>query len=97
MKYVIHKFVLTERVTTINLEADAVVLYADRDSRLESPAIWVRRRIFTGPSRDAKPGVPRTFRWVGTGEFFEAHESATMFGPVRLGGEFIFHVFEVES
>ena len=92
MKYVIHKFVLTEQVTTIPLEADAAVLYADRDSRLQSPTIWVRRA-----HRAAAAGNARTFQWVATGEPFDAPEGATMFGPVRLGGEFIFHVFEVES
>ena len=96
MKYVIHKFVLRESTNTIQLEADAVVLYADRDSREQTPAIWVARRS----DWSERPGGRRTFRVVGTGEPFDTQLEAVgvprMYGPVRLG-EFIFHVFEVGS
>lgn len=103
MKYVIHKFQLPETTQRINLEADAVVLYADRDSREDRVAIWVRRRC----DWREQPATVRTFRTVGTGEPYdvpvqqgEARPSehgggVTMYGPVRIG-EFIFHVFEVK-
>jgi hypothetical protein len=93
MKYVVHKFALTDQVTNVNLEADAEVLYAARDSRLPCPAIWVRR---VADHDIGKRHNIRTFRWVATGEWFEAPVGVRMFGPVRLEGELIFHVFEVK-
>lgn len=88
MKSVIHKFVLERSRQHIRLEPEAVVMYADRDSRSENPAIWVRRCYPMNPTTSL-----RTFRVVATGEPFEYAPGFRACGLVRMG-ELIFHVFE---
>lgn len=93
MRVVIHKFVLTGSHNEVALEADAVVLYADRDSTSHHPAVWVRRRH---PVPTAPP-ARRVFHVIATGTPFDPQPSPTTWlRPVGLvqNGDFIWHVHE---
>lgn len=96
MKSVIHKFIVDDRhigtTFDIALEADARVLYFDRDSRIERVALWVLR---PAPEID-KPLdlVRRRFLVMATGDPFNAHGTLVPHGLIRIG-QVILHGFEV--
>jgi hypothetical protein len=91
MKKVIWKFAFPiENLFSIEMPKDAKILTVQMQKNMQ--CIWVM------VNTEQKQPEERHFRLIGTGEPFSPEFRETYIGTFqRLGGDFIFHLFEVHK